>query len=138
MVFEQAFTLEAVEAVAADLGDVIERLTQVMEAGLIRPLISRVRIGFVMPAPVRAFVRRLATDPREHDPARLALAAYLLDNVTRWHDDLDRADGPLALGRFLDVGLDVHASIDAALRLGRIDEGVALTLRLGTVLGGLR
>ena len=51
VVFEQAFTLEAVEAVAADVGDVIELLTQVMEAGLIRPLIGRIRIGFVMPGP---------------------------------------------------------------------------------------
>ena len=33
VIFEQAFTLEAVEAVAADVGDVIELLTQVMEAG---------------------------------------------------------------------------------------------------------
>ena len=97
VVFEQAFTLEAVEAVAADVGDVIELLTQVMEAGLIRPLIGRVRIGFVMPVTVRTYVRRLVADPRENDPARLALAAYLLDHVTRWQDDLDRADGPLAL-----------------------------------------
>ncbi len=131
VVFGQAFTLEAVEAVAADLGDVIEGLTRVMEAGLIRPVDSRVRIGFVMLAPVRAFVRKLATDPRELDPARLALAAYLLDNVTRWHDDLDRAQGQLALARFLDVGGDVVASIEAALRLGRVDEGVALTLASG-------
>ena len=81
VVFEQAFTLEAVEAVAADAGDVIELLTQVMETGLIRPLIGRIRIGFVMPATVRTFVRRLVPDPRENDPARLALAAYLLDHV---------------------------------------------------------
>ena len=131
VVFEQAFTLEAVEAVAADVGDVIELLTQVMETGLIRPLIGRVRLGFVMPATVRAFVRRLVTDPRENDPARLALAAYLLDNVTRWQEDLDRAEGQLALARFLDVGSDVMGSIEAALRLGRIDEGVAMTLGSG-------
>ena len=131
VIFEQAFTLEAVEAVAADVGDVIELLTQVMEAGLIRPLIGRVRIGFVMPVTVRTYVRRLLVDQRENDPARLALATYLLDHVTRWQDDLDRADGPLALGRFLDIGLDVHASIEANLRLGRIDEGVALTLASG-------
>jgi predicted ATPase/DNA-binding SARP family transcriptional activator len=131
VIFEQAFTLEAVEAVAADVGDVIELLTQVMEAGLIRPLIGRVRIGFVMPVTVRTYVRRLLVDQRENDPARLALATYLLDHVTRWQDDLDRADGPLALGRFLDVGLDVHTSIEANLRLGRIDEGVALTLASG-------
>jgi tetratricopeptide (TPR) repeat protein len=117
--------------VAADVGDVIELLTQVMEAGLIRPLIGRVRIGFVMPVTVRTYVRRLLVDQRENDPARLALATYLLDHVTRWQDDLDRADGPLALGRFLDVGLDVHTSIEANLRLGRIDEGVALTLASG-------
>jgi predicted ATPase/DNA-binding SARP family transcriptional activator len=131
VIFEQAFTLEAVEAVAADVGDVIELLTQVMEAGLIRPLIGRVRIGFVMPVTVRTYVRRLIVDQRENDPARLALATYLLDHVTRWQDDLDRADGPLALGRFLDIGLDVHTSIEANLRLGRIDEGVALTLASG-------
>lgn len=131
VIFEQAFTLEAVEAVAADVGDVIELLTQVMEAGLIRPLIGRVRIGFVMPVTVRTYVRRLLVDQRENDPARLALATYLLDHVTRWQGDLDRADGPLALGRFLDIGLDVHASIEANLRLGRIDEGVALTLASG-------
>ena len=131
VIFEQAFTLEAVEAVAADVGDVIELLTQVMEAGLIRPLIGRVRIGFVMPVTVRTYVRRLLVDQRENDPARLALATYLLDHVTRWQDDLDRADGPLALGRFLDIGLDVHTSIEANLRLGRIDEGVALTLASG-------
>ena len=131
VVFEQAFTLEAVEAVAADAGDVIELLTQVMETGLIRPLIGRVRIGFVMPATVRTFIRRLVPDPRENDPARLALAAYLLDHVGRWQADLDRAEGPLALARFLDVGADVHASVEAALRLGRIEEGVALTLASG-------
>ena len=130
-VFEQAFTLEAVEAVAADAGDVIELLTQVMETGLIRPLIGRIRIGFVMPATVRTFIRRLVPDPRENDPARLALAAYLLDHVGRWQADLDRAEGPLALARFLDVGADVHASVEAALRLGRIEEGVALTLASG-------
>ena len=84
VVFEQAFTLEAVEAVAADVGDVIELLTQVMEAGLIRPLIGRIRIGFVMPRTVRTFVRRLVSDARENDPACLALADYLLDHVTRW------------------------------------------------------
>ena len=84
-----------------------------------------------MPVTVRTYVRRLVVDQRENDPARLALAAYLLDHVTRWQDDLDRADGPLALGRFLDVGLDVHASVEASLRLGRIEEGVALTLAAG-------
>ena len=131
VIFEQAFTLEAVEAVASDVGDVIELLTQVMEAGLIRPLIGRVRIGFVMPVTVRTYIRRLLGDQRGNDPARLALATYLLDHVTRWQDDLDRADGPLALGRFLDIGLDVHTSIEANLRLGRIDEGVALTLASG-------
>ena len=131
VVFEQAFTLEAVEAVASDVGDVIELLTQVMEAGLIRPLIGRVRIGFVMPVTVRTFVRRLVSDQRDNDPARLALAAYLLDHVTRWQDDLDRADGPLALGRFLDIGPDVHASIEAALRLGRVEQGASLTLAAG-------
>ena len=131
VVFEQAFTLEAVEAVAADVGDVIELLTQVMEAGLIRPLIGRIRIGFVMPRTVRTFVRRLVGDARENDPACLALADYLLDHVTRWRGDLDRAGGPLALARFQDVGLDVHTSIEAALRLGRIEEAVALTLASG-------
>ncbi len=133
VIFEHAFTLEAIEAAADDAvaGDVIELLTQVMEAGLIRPLIGRVRIGFVMPVTVRTFVRRLVSDQRDNDPARLALAAYLLDHVTRWRGDLDRADGPLALARFQDVGLDVHASIEAALRLGRIEEGVTLTLASG-------
>jgi predicted ATPase/DNA-binding SARP family transcriptional activator len=131
VVFEQAFTLEAVEAAAGDVGEVIELLTQVMEAGLIRPLIGRIRIGFVVPATVRAFVLRLVTDPRENDPARLALAAYLLDHVSRWQRDLDGADGPLALARFHDVGRDVHASIEAALRLGRIEDAVALTVASG-------
>ena len=65
------------------------------------------------------------------DATKLALAGYLLENVTRWHADLDRAEGQLALGRFLDVGREVHASIDAALRLGRIEQGVALTLASG-------
>ena len=118
MVFEQAFTLEAVEAVAADPGDVVEGLTQVLEAGLIRPVDSRVRISFVMLAPVRRSSAKLATDPRELDPARLALAAYLLDNVTAWDEDLDAAQGQLALARFQDVGGDVFRSIEAALRLG--------------------
>jgi len=131
VIFEQAFTLEAVEAVAADVGDVIELLTQVMETGLIRPLIGRIRIGFVMPATVRTFIRRIVSDPHENDPARLALTAYLLDHVGRWQADLDQAEGPLALARFLDVGTDVHASVEAALRLGRIEEGVALTLASG-------
>jgi predicted ATPase/DNA-binding SARP family transcriptional activator len=131
VVFEQAFTLEAVEAVAADAGDVIELLTQVMETGLIRPLIGRIRIGFVMPTTVRTFIRRLVSDPHENDPARLALVAYLLDHVGRWQADLDHAEGPLALARFLDVGADVHASVEAALGLGRIEEGVALTLASG-------
>ena len=131
VIFEQAFTLEAVEAVAADTGEVIELLTQVMETGLIRPLIGRIRIGFVMPATVRTFLRRLVSDPRENDPARLALTAYLLDHVDRWQADLDQAEGPLALARFLDVGADVHASVEAALQLGRIEEGVALTLASG-------
>jgi tetratricopeptide (TPR) repeat protein len=132
VVFEQAFTLEAVEAVAADVGDVIELLTQVMEAGMVRPLVGRVRIGFVMPVTVRSFVRRLIADPRENDPARLALVGYLLDQVTGWLDDLSRAEGPLALARFRDVGHDVHASIDAALRLGRLDDASALTLASGS------
>jgi predicted ATPase/DNA-binding SARP family transcriptional activator len=131
VIFGQAFTLEAVEAAAADVGEVIELLTQVMEAGLIRPLIGRIRIGFVMPVTVRSFVRRMVTDPRENDAARLALAEYLIDQVERWRADLDRAEGPLALARFLDVGADVHASIEATLRLGRIQEGVALTLASG-------
>ena len=131
VVFEQGFTLEAVEAVATDLPDVIDGLAEVMEAGLIRPLIARVRIGFVMPATVRAYVRGLVADARELDPARLALAAYLLDDVTRWGNDLDRQEGALALARFLDVGGDVEASIEATLRLGRIEEGVSLTLASG-------
>ena len=130
-VFEQAFTLEEAEAVAADLGDVIDGLTQVMDAGLVRTLVSRVRIGFVMPTTVHAFVRSNIADQHELDPARLALAAYLLEHVTRWQDDLDRAEGRLALGRFQDVGRDVHASIDALLRLGRIEEAAALTLGSG-------
>ena len=131
VIFEQAFTLEAVEAVASDVRDVIELLTQVMEAGLIRPLIGRIRIGFVMPVTVRTFVRRLVTDPRENDAPRLALARYLIEHVERWRIDLDQAEGPLALARFLDVGPDVHACIEAALRLGRIEEGVSLTLASG-------
>jgi len=131
VVFEQAFTLEAVEAVSADLPDVIDGLTQVMEAGLIRPVDSRVRIGFVMPATVRAYVRGLVAGDHELDPARLALAGYLLDNVSRWQPDLDRQEGQLALARFLDVGGDVLASIEASLRLGRIDQGVRLTLASG-------
>ncbi len=130
-VFEQAFTLEAAEAVAADLGDVIDGLAQVMDAGLVRTVVSRVRIGFVTPTTVHAFVRSNITDQRELDPARLALAAYLLEHITGWQPDLDRAEGRLALGRFQDVGRDVHASIDALLRLGRIEEAAALTLAAG-------
>ncbi|MEO6509476.1 MAG: BTAD domain-containing putative transcriptional regulator, partial [Nocardioides sp.] len=130
-VFEQAFTLEAAEAVAVDLGDVIDGLTQVMDAGLVRTLVSRVRIGFVMPATVHAYLRSNLTDPRELDPARLALATYLLEHVTSWDSDLDRAEGRLALGRFQDVGRDVHASVDALLRLGRIEDAAALTLASG-------
>jgi predicted ATPase/DNA-binding SARP family transcriptional activator len=130
-VFEQAFTLEAAEAVAADIGEVIDGLTQVMDAGLVRTLVSRVRIGFVMPATVHAYLRSNMPDPRELDPARLALAAYLLDHVHGWHLDLDRGEGRLALGRFQDVGRDVHASIDALLRLGRIEDAAALTLASG-------
>ena len=84
-----------------------------------------------MPAPVRAFVRALVTDPRELDPARLALAATCSTTSPAGTHDLDRAEGQLALARFLDVGGDVLASIEAALRLGRIDEGVALTLASG-------
>ncbi len=129
-VFEQAFTLEEAEAVAADL-DVIDGLTQVLEAGLIRTLVSRVRIGFVMPTTVQAYLRSNVTDQHELDPARLALAAYLLEHVTRWHEDLDGAEGRLALGRFQDVGRDVHASIDALLRLGRIETATALALASG-------
>ena len=130
-VFEQAFTLEEAEAVAADLGDVIDGLTQVMDAGLVRTLVSRVRIGFVMPTTVHAFVRSNIADQHELDPPRLALAAYLLEHVLRWQDDLDRAEGRLALGRFQDVGRDVHASIDALLRMGRIEEAAALALGSG-------
>ena len=100
----------------------IELLTQVMDAGLVRPLIGRVRIGFVMPTTVRAFVRRLVADPHENDPARLALAAYLLDHVGRWQADLDRAEGPLALGRFLDVGAR-RARLDRGGAAARPDRG---------------
>ena len=130
-VFEQAFTLEAAEAVAVDIGEVIDGLTQVMDAGLVRTLVSRVRIGFVMPATVHAYLRSNLTDPRELDPARLALAAYVREHVAGWQPDLDTADGRLALGRFQDVGRDVHASIDALLRLGRIEDAAALTLASG-------
>ncbi len=130
-VFEQAFTLEAAEAVAADIGEVIDGLTQVMDAGLVRTLVSRVRIGFVMPATVHAYLRSNLADPRELDPARLALAAYVREHVTGWQPDLDTAEGRLALGRFQDVGRDVHASIDALLRLGRIEDAAALTLASG-------
>jgi predicted ATPase/DNA-binding SARP family transcriptional activator len=129
--FEQSFTLEAVEAVAVGGGDVVDGLTELMEAGLIRSLASRVRIGFEMPSNVRSYVRALVVDRRELDPARLSLASYLLGNITHWQADLDRADGPLAVGRFEDVGRDVHASVVACLQLGRIDDGVALTLAAG-------
>jgi predicted ATPase/DNA-binding SARP family transcriptional activator len=132
VVFERAFTLEAAEAVAVDVPDVVEGLAQVMEAGLIRPMNSRVRIGFQMPAPVRSYLRSLvAGDAAEQDVARLALAAYLRADVTRWREELDRPEGDLALGRFLDVGDDVHASIEASLRLGRIQDGADLTLAAG-------
>jgi predicted ATPase/DNA-binding SARP family transcriptional activator len=131
LVFEDGFTLEAAEAVAADLGDVIDGLTEVLDAGLVRSLVSRVRVGFVMPATVRAYLRGQVSDPRELDPARLALVAYLLENVTRWHDDLDRAEGRMALGRFQDISRDVHASLESAVRLGRIEEAVDLALAAG-------
>ena len=106
-------------------------LTQVMEAGLIRPVDGRVRIGFVMLATVRAFVRRLAPTRARTTPRGWPWRRTCSTTSPAGRHDLDRARGPLALARFLDVGSDVLASIEAALRLGRVDEGVALTLASG-------
>ncbi len=57
-----------------------------------------------MPVTVRTFVRRLVIRPARERRPEARPRRYLIEHVERWRVDLDQAEGPLALARFLDVG----------------------------------
>ena len=75
--FERGFTIEAVEAVCADLDEVIEPIASIVDARLVRSSPSRADVRFVVLGTVRAFAReRLLAHP-DLVQSRERLAAYL-------------------------------------------------------------
>ncbi len=130
-VFERGFTLEAVEAVCAD-GDeqVLDALTALVDASVVRSVESRVEVRFVLLATVRAYVRgRLGHDP-DLMRRRERLARWLLEQAKAWSAELDGPAGPVVLGRFDDVAADMEAVLQWACVTGEptvcVDMAVAL------------
>ena len=126
-VFEGWFTLEAIEAVCADLGVVLDAVTSVVDAGLLRTDESAGYIRYTMPTTVRTFARRRLESSAE-TKVREALGDHLLVEVRRWGTHLDTARGPEVLDRFEDAADDVDAAVDAALEADRLGPAVDLTL----------
>lgn len=108
--FERAFSVEALEAVCPDVPDVVEALTALLDARLIRAVESRVEVKHVVLGTVRAFARgRLATYD-DLDACRERLARHLLSQVRRDRAALDGPGGQIALGRYDDEADDLAAA----------------------------
>ena len=76
--FERGFTVEALEAVCADVPDVVEALASIVDARLVRPMESRADVRFVVLGTVRAFARAAAARARPGvTQSRERLTAYL-------------------------------------------------------------
>lgn len=124
--FERSFTLEAVEAICDDIGDVFGALAQVVEARLVRPAESRVEVRFVALGTVRAFARAKLLEQPDVDLRWAALSAHLEQRAAGWDRDLDGPDGITIVGRFDDTAADLDAALDRAVQAG--DLGLAVTL----------
>ena len=116
--FERGFTIEAVEAIASDLPNVLELLGELLDARLIRSVAARVGIRFVALGTVRTFAAaRLAGEPHlaEH---RRHLARHLLGQTRTLADC-----GPTAavdIARFDENAADIEAAIRAARERGEV------------------
>lgn len=124
--FERGFTLEVLEAVCADVPDVLDRVAAIADARLIRVAESRIGVRFVMMGTVRAWVRIRLADRPDVAARRRALAEHLTASMRQWGDELDGPDGMLAQARFDDASADVDASLDWAIETG--DVSLAATL----------
>ena len=126
--FERGFTIEAVEAVCADLDEVIEAIASIVDARLVRSSPSRADVRFVVLGTVRAFAReRLLAHP-DLVQSRERLAAYLAGRVEEARTRLYGADGNLTQARFDDDAADIAATVDWALDAGRRAIAVQLVL----------
>lgn len=126
--FERGFTLEALDAVCDDVPSVLDALTRILDARLIRTVESRVEVRLMMLGTVRAFARRRLQEHVDLPGRRERLAVYLRDRLERWAGDLDGPDGAVALGRFDDAAADVAAAHDWAVESG--DASLAASLAL--------
>lgn len=116
--FERGFTIEAVEAIAPDLPNVLELLGELLDARLIRSVPARVGIRFVALGTVRTFAAaRLAREPQLAEYRR-QLAQHLLAQTRTLADC-----GPTAavdIARFDENAADIEAAIREARQRGEI------------------
>lgn len=123
-VFERTFGVDAVEAVCPGRPGVVDALTAILEAGLVR---SQERAGeFVVPTTVRAFLREQLRRSGDLASARQALADHLLTSLRERADGLHGPHGSAVLATF--EAEDVASAIGWALEAGRIPTAVGLTL----------
>lgn len=126
--FERGFTIEAVEAICPDVPGVIEALTSIVDARLMRSMESRVEVRFVVLGTVRAFARERLMQRADLARSRELLAGHLTSQVISSATRLYGPDADLTLARFDDDAADIASAIDWALAAGRRDVAVELTL----------
>jgi predicted ATPase/DNA-binding SARP family transcriptional activator len=128
--FERGFTVEAVEAVCADVPAVLDALAQIVDARLVRPALARVEMRFTVLGTVRSFARARLNRQPDVELRREALAQHLLGRVRGWAGELDGTNGSLVLGKYDDTAADLDTSVDWAIAAGRTGLAVELVASL--------
>ena len=145
-VFDGGFTLESAEAVCDGDGvaSVLDALTALVDASLIRSIDSQVELRFRQSENVRTFARsRLAEDDAT---ARLtALARWVAGLAMGWRTKLDGPDALAVMGRFEDELANLHGSLAWASSTGQSALAVELVdglrdfwLASGRLVDGIR
>lgn len=126
--FEQSFTLETVEAVCGDdtLPDVLEALSAIVDAGLVRASESRVEVRFEQLRMVRSIALTHLRASVDYDGLRSRWARRLAESAAQWGRDLDGPEALVILGRFEDGLADLEAALEWSTAYG--DADVAVTL----------
>ena len=124
--FERGFTVESVEAICADVPGVVESLTSIAKARLIRSLPSTVEVRFVLLGTVRAFARTRLQEHTDLPERHAALTEHLLARARSWAHELEGPGGTVTLGRYADAAADLDSAVDRATQDGRPDLAVEL------------
>lgn len=124
--FERGFTVESVEAICADVPGVVESLTSIAKARLIRSLPSTVEVRFVLLGTVRAFARTRLQEHTDLPERHAALTDHLLARARSWAHELEGPGGTVTLGRYADAAADLDSAVDRATQDGRPDLAVEL------------